>query len=90
MTTATNSNQQQPATGYYSSTGAQLTAPAFWALKAATMRQQIGNHAARRMAIRNGSTMRLYVLACQLLAMQRAEQQAPLDFTQQVAATRSK
>ena len=47
-----------------------LTPAAHHALRAATMRKSIGNHAARRMAQRTCG-MALYRLACQLLAAHR-------------------
>ena len=57
-------------TGYYNAAGEQMTRAAFFALKAATMRKQIGRYAAMRYAIKNGSSLSLFRLACQLLAVE--------------------
>ena len=55
---------------FYLSNGTLTSKEVFYAIKAATMRKQIGRYAARRMAEKNGVPAYLYRLACQLLAAQ--------------------
>ena len=63
-------------TGFYNAAGQPMTKAAYFALKAATLREQIGTYAAMRYAVKNGSTLGLYRLARQLLAVEKK----PLDF----------
>lgn len=64
--------QVQGATGYYDAQGRQITRAAFYAIKAAAMRQQIGKYAARQYYLRRSGahSLHLYRIACQLTAMQ--------------------
>lgn len=53
-------------TGHYNERGEMITQATFYALLAARMCRQIGEWAAERFAVRNGSTVRLFKLAVQL------------------------
>lgn len=66
-------------TGFYDAMGNEITKEAFFALRAAKLRDSIGTYAARRFALNNGVPLRLFCLACQLQAVSNAR--FPLDFT---------
>jgi len=55
-------------TGFYDVNGREITRAAFFALKAATMARSIGRYAAMQFALKNGSSLRLFCLAQQLIA----------------------
>lgn len=64
MNTSTSSTTS---TGFYNQQGMEMTKAAFYALKAALAMKQIGYYAAMRHAVKNGSTIRLFTLAVQLI-----------------------
>lgn len=66
--------QDLSASTYYSRNGDIITPAAFFALKAAAMRAQIGNYAARRyyQLHSSNSSLHLYRIACQLHAIEQA------------------
>lgn len=70
-------------TSYYNIKGEEITRAAFFALRAAQMRKQIGRDAATRYAIKNGSSQRLIRIAYQLQAAMDADLRSlrGLDFT---------
>lgn len=61
---------------YYNSKGEAMTQSAFFALLAAKKRKDIGRFAASRYYQRKtgNTSLRLYILACQLLAVEEAKQ----------------
>ena len=58
---------------FYDDHGNPITQAAFYAIKAARMRQAIGRDAAKRHALNNGSSARLFRIACQLEAGRERE-----------------
>lgn len=54
--------------GFYNAAGNEITAKAFFALKAAAMAKSIGRYAAIRYCLNNGSSFALFRLAQQLMA----------------------
>jgi len=59
---------------YYNADGMQICSSAYHALYAATIKKQVGRWAALRYAIKRGVLPSTYRLACQLVAMQQAEE----------------
>ena len=59
---------------YYNAEGAQICSNAYHALYAATLKKQVGRWAALRYAMKRGVLPATYRLACQLVAVQMAEE----------------
>ena len=59
---------------YYTAEGMQICSNAYHALYAATLKKQIGRWAALRYAMKRGVLPSTYRLACQLVAVQQAEE----------------
>ena len=75
MNSAINSttiNSAIPQCSYVTADGSYVSAKVFYAIKAAAMRQRIGRYAALQYAIKNGSTARMFRIACQLTAIMQA------------------
>jgi len=59
---------------YYNAEGMQICSSAYHALYAATLKKQVGRWAALRYAMKRGVLPSTYRLACQLVAVQMAEE----------------